>query len=76
MSSAFDTIYKDELLKKGEDFLDEDDLRMLRTLLEETTHLVKVENAQATTFKSSIESPKGNSISSPLFTLYFNRALL
>ena len=75
MSSAFDTIYKDELLKIGEEFLDEDDLRILCTLLEETTHEVKVENAQATTFKSSIGSPKGNSISSPLFTLYFNRAL-
>ena len=62
MSRAFDTIV--------EKFLGEDDLRILSTLLTETTLEVKVENAQATTFES-----KGDSISGPLFTLYFNRAL-
>ena len=49
MSSAFDTIYRDELFKIVEEFLDEDDLRILCTLL--------VENAQATTFESNIGSP-------------------
>ena len=75
MSSAFDTIYRDELFKIVEEFLDEDDLRILSTLLAETTLEVKVENAQATTFESNIGSPQGDSISGPLFTLYFNRAL-
>ena len=75
MPSAFDTIYRDELFKIVEKFLDEDDLRMLSTLLSETTLEIKVENVQATTFESNIESPQGDSISGPLFTLYFNRAL-
>ena len=73
MSSTFDTIYRDELFKIVEEFLDEDDLRILSRLLAETT--LKVENAQATTFESNIRLPQGDSISGPLFTLYFNRAL-
>ena len=49
MSNAFGIICRDELLKIVETFLDEDDLRILCTLL--------VENAQATTFESNIGSP-------------------
>ena len=75
MSSAIDTIYRDELFKIVEEFLDEDGLWILSTLLAETILEVKVENAQATTFESNMESPQGDSISDPLFTLYFNRAL-
>ena len=75
MSSAFDTICRDGLFKIVEEFLDEGDLRILSTLLAETTLEVKVENAQATTFESNIGSPQGDSISGLLFTLYFNRAL-
>ena len=37
MSSTFDTIYRDELFKIVEEFLDEDNLRILSTLLAETT---------------------------------------
>ena len=75
MSSVFNTIYRDEPLKIVEGFLDKDDLRVLSTALVETTLESKVENAQTTTFESNIGSPQGNSISGPLFTLYFNRAL-
>ena len=75
ISSAFDTIDRDELFRIVEEFLDEDDQRILSTLLAETTLENKVENAQATTFESNIGSPQGGSISGPLFTLYFNRAL-
>ena len=75
MSSAFNTIYRDELLKIVEEFLDEDDLQILSTLLAEATFEVKMENTQATIFESNIGSPQGDSISGPLFTLYFNRAL-
>ena len=58
MSSAFDTIYRDEL-KIVEEFLDEDDLQILSTLLAETILEVKVENAQGTTFESNIGSCQG-----------------
>ena len=75
MSSTFDTIYRDELFKIVEEFLDDDDLRILSTLLAEATVEVKIENAQATTFESNIGLPQGDRISGPLFALYFNRAL-
>ena len=75
ISSACNTIYRDELLKIVEEFLDEDDLQILSTLLAEATFEVKMENTQATIFESNIGSPQGDSISGPLFTLYFNRAL-
>ena len=71
MSSAFDTIYRDELFKIVEEFLDDDDLRILSTLLAEATVEVKIENAQATTFESNTGSPQGDRISGPLFALYF-----
>ena len=46
MSSAFDIIYRDELLKIVEEFLDEDELRILSTLLGETPREVKVEKSK------------------------------
>ena len=75
MSSAFDTIYRDELIKIAEEILDEDELRILSTLLAETTLEVRIENAQSDTFESNIGSPQGDSISGPLFKLYLNEAL-
>ena len=58
MSSAFDTIHRDELFKIVAEFLDEDGLRILSTLLAEMAVEVKVENAQASTFEANIESPQ------------------
>ena len=75
MSSSFDTIYRDKMFKKVEEFLDEDDLPILNMLIAETTLEVKVENAQATTFESNFGSPQGDMISGPIFTLYFTRPL-
>ena len=75
VSSAFDTIYRDKMFKKVEEFLDEDDLPIINMLLAETTLEVKVEDVQAITFESNIGSPQGDSISGPLFTLYFTRSL-
>ena len=76
MSSAFDTIHRNNVIEIAEEILDEDEIRILRILLAETKLLeVKVENAQATTFTSNIGSPQGDSISGPLFTIYFNKAL-
>ena len=71
MSSAFDTIYRNELFNIVEEFLDENDLQIVSTLLAETTLEVKTENAKATTFQSNIASSQGDSISGPLITLYF-----
>ena len=75
MSSAFDTIYTNKIIEIAEQIMDDDEIRILRVLLAETTLEVKVENAQATPFMSNIGSPQGDSISGPLFTMYLNNAL-
>ena len=63
------------LLKIVEKILDDDELRILRVMLADTTLEVKIENAEASPFTSNIGSPQGDSISGPLFTIYLNHAL-
>ena len=75
MSSAFDTIHRDKLLKIVENILNEDELRILRVLLADTTLEIKIQNAEACPFASNIGSPQGDSISGSLFTIYLNHAL-
>ena len=75
MSSAFDTIQRDQLINISKKLLNQDEIRILRVLLAETTLEVKVENAQTTAFESNIGSPQGDSIIGPLLTTYFNHAL-
>ena len=58
MSSPFDTIYRDELFKILEEFLDEDDLRILSTLLTETTFEVKMKNAKQTLLSLKLDHLK------------------
>ena len=72
MSSAFDTIYRDAVIKIAEKILDEDELRILRILLADTTLEVKINNADSSPFSSNIGSPQGDSISGPLFTIYLD----
>ena len=52
-----------------------DKIRILRTLLTETTLEVKAENAQTTTFEYNINATQEDSISGSLFRIYFNNAL-
>ena len=75
MSSAFDTIQRDQLIDIVKEILNEDEIRILRVLLVETTLKVKVENAQTTKFESNIGSLQGDNISGRLFKIYFNHAL-
>ena len=75
MSSAFDTIKRDEILKLAESILQEDETRILRVLLSNTTLEVRVEGAITQPFTSNIGSPQGDSISGPIFTVYFEHAL-
>ena len=55
--------------------MNENEIRILRVLLAETILEVKVENSQSTLFESNIGSPQGDSLSGPLFIIYFNHAL-
>ena len=50
MSSAFDTIQRDQLINRAKKILSKDEIRILRVLLAETTLEVKAENVQTTTF--------------------------
>ena len=75
MSKAFDTIQRDQIIDIVKDILNEDEIRILRVPLAETTLEVKVENAQTTTFEFNTGSPQEDSISGQLFTIYFNHAL-
>ena len=56
MLSAFNTVQRDQLSDRVKEISNEDKIRILRMLLDETTLEVKVENAQATTFESNIDS--------------------
>ena len=75
MSSAFDTIEREQLIDVVKEILNGDKIRILRTLLTETTLEVKAENAQTTTFEYNINITQEDSISGSLFRIYFNNAL-
>ena len=75
MSSAFDTIDRQKLVDICEAFLDEDEARIIRRLLSNTTLEVRVKGAETTPFISNIGSPQGGSISGPLFEIYFENSL-
>ena len=75
MSSAFDTIDRQKLVDIVESFLDEDEARIIRRLLSNTTLEVRVKGAETTPFISNIGSPQGGSISGPLFEIYFENSL-
>ena len=75
MSSAFDAIEREQLIDIVKEILNGDKIRILRTLLTETTLEVKAENAQTTTFEYNINATQEDSISGSLFRIYFNNAL-
>ena len=57
MSSAFDTIQRDQLIDIAKGILNEDEIRILTILLAEASLEVKLGNNQTTTFESNIGSP-------------------
>jgi hypothetical protein len=75
MSAAFDTIKRGKLLEILNSFLDEDEVRMIRYLLTNTSLKVKVQGAETEFFESNIGSPQGGSLSGKLFNVYFDDAL-
>ena len=75
MSSAFDTIHRNKLIEIIETFMGEDEVRIIRKLLSNTTLEVQVRGAETTKFVSNIGSPQGGSESGPLFEIYFEQSL-
>ena len=54
MSSAFDTIHRDKIIEIASKIFDEDEVRILRILLSDTTLEIKIKGAQTTPFKSTL----------------------
>ena len=76
MSRAFDTIDRNIVLRVLADAaVDEDELRIVRTLLADTKLRVRVGQAISEWFRTLIGSPQGDSISPALFTSYLASAL-
>ena len=75
MSSAFDTIKREKLIEIINTFLDEDDTRIIRFLLTNTTLEIKMNNVETQTFESNIGSPQGDGLSGTLFNVYFEYVL-
>ena len=56
-------------------FLDEDEMRMIRILLSNTTLELKMKDTKTKMFKSNIGSPQGDGLSGLLFDVYFENSL-
>ena len=76
MSSAFDTIHRDELLDISKQFLDEDGQRILCVLLSNTSITIRIKGAKTEPIPTNIGGPQGDSYSGPQFKTYFENALL
>ena len=75
MSSAFDTIRREQLVDIAKKFLDEDEVRMIQLLLSNTTLDVRINNAETEPFSSNMGSPQGDALSGVLFNIYFEESL-
>ena len=76
MSAAFDTIIRSILMAIIDEIGGEDEGRMARILLSDTKLEVRIPGFEGRfIFQSNRGSPQGDSLSGPLFTVYFERAL-
>ena len=74
MSSAFDTICRTKLITTLNSFLDKDHIRLIRTLLANTT-LTFTSGQECATIRTTLGTPQGDSLSPILFTVYLETAL-
>lgn len=75
MSNAFDTVDREELMEILEEILDEDEVRMCRLLLSDTSMKLRFGKEHEETFKSNKGSPQGDAISGVFFNIAFENAL-
>ena len=75
MSSAFDTIKRDKLIEIVSTFLDEDETRMIRFLLTNTSLEIKMNDIEVEPFESNIGSPQGDGLSEHYLTFISNMYL-
>lgn len=75
MSSAFDTVNRSILLTGLENIIDSDCLRMVHTLVDNTTLQARVGRALSEPFTTNIGVPQGDSLSPVLFVIYLELAM-
>ena len=62
ISPAFDTIHRHKLLEELEKFLEEDEIRMIRLLISNTTITVRTNEVMSEPFTSNLGSPQGDGL--------------
>ena len=76
MSRAFDTIRRPELIERLKNTAcTEDDIRLLKMLLTNTSLIVKIKKTESEYFAVTIGSFQGDGLSGKVFTLYLAGAL-
>ena len=75
MSKAFDTIERGKLFEILKKILDEDELHLMKVLLQEVQLQVRIGNQRGKAVKTNIGVPQGDCLSPVLFTLYLANAL-
>ena len=76
MTSAFDTkTFDSKLIEILESFLREDEIRIIRILLSNTTLDIKSSSNISKPFDTNVGSPQGDGLSGCLFTIYLEKAL-
>ncbi|KAJ8524821.1 hypothetical protein ON010_g16295 [Phytophthora cinnamomi] len=75
LSRAFDIVNRDKLLSVLEDIVDNDELRLIRLLLQDTSLALRFGNTLLSPFESNAGTPQGDSLSPVLFVVYLGAAL-
>ncbi|XP_065180063.1 uncharacterized protein LOC135810501 [Sycon ciliatum] len=75
MSQAFDTISREKLLTVVNCIVKEDEVRLIRVLLSNTSLSVLACKQQSSEFETTIGTPQGDCLSPVLFVIYLESAL-
>ena len=75
MSKAFDTVDKGKLFKILKEILNDDELHLMKVLIQDVKLQVRIGNQSGDTFNTNIGVPQGDCLSPVLFTLYLANAL-
>ena len=70
MSKAFDTVERGKLFEILKKILDEDELHLMKVLLQDVQLQVRIGNQTGKAIKTNIGVPQGDGLSPALFTLY------
>ncbi|GMF35540.1 unnamed protein product [Phytophthora fragariaefolia] len=74
LARAFDTIDREKLLDVLRTFLEDDDIRLIKLLLVDTTLSLRTRSTTLPPFCSNIGTPQGDSLSPVLFVVYLDAA--